>query len=177
VIETLTMAPAVALRDVTAADTEFLVAVYASTRADELAVVPWDDAAKGAFIRMQFAAQDSYWRAQKPGAQFAVVTVGDEPAGRLYVDRLPAEIRIVDIALLPAYRGRGIGTSLLCDVLAEGRRAQLPVTIHVEHFNRARTLYDRLGFTQISTTGVYDLLELRPATALDPPSQGALSHG
>jgi GNAT superfamily N-acetyltransferase len=173
----LTMTPAVALRDVTAADTEFLVAVYASTRAQELAAVPWDDAAKDAFIRMQFAAQDSYWRAQKPGARFAVVMVEGEPAGRLYVDRLPAEIRIVDIALLPVYRGRGIGTSLLCDVIAEGRRVQLPVTIHVERFNSARALYDRHGFTQISTTGVYDLLELRPQTDLDPPSQGALSHG
>jgi ribosomal protein S18 acetylase RimI-like enzyme len=174
--EALTMTPAVVLRDVSAADTEVLVAVYAGTRAQELAAVPWDDAAKDAFIRMQFAAQDSYWRAQKPGARFAVVTVGGEPAGRLYVDRLAAEIRIVDIALLPGYRGRGIGTSLLCDVIAEGRRAQLPVTIHVERFNRARALYERLGFTQISTTGVYDLLELRPATALDSPSQGAL-HG
>ena len=173
----LTMMPAVVLRDVTAADTEFLVAVYASTRAQELAAVPWDDAAKDAFIRMLVAAQDSYWRAQKPGARFAVVMADGEPAGRLYVDRLPAEIRIVDIALLPAYRGRGIGTSLLCDVIAEGRRVQLPVTIHVERFNSARALYDRLGFTQISTTGVYDLLELRPATALDSPSQGALSHG
>jgi len=175
--ETLTMAPAIALREVTTDDTEFLVGVYASARAEELARVAWDDATKDAFIRMQFAAQDSFWRAQKPGAQFAVVTVDGEPAGRLYVDRLPAEIRIVDIALLPSHRDRGIGTRLLAGVLEEGRRAQLPVTIHVEQFNRARALYERLGFTQISTTGVYDLLERRPAPLLDQPTQGAMSHG
>ena len=93
------------------ADRELLIAVYASTRAEELAPVPWDDAQKDAFIRMQFAAQDRYWREQKPGAEFCVVLVDGEPAGRLYLDRRADEIRIVDIALLPAWRGRGIGTT------------------------------------------------------------------
>lgn len=173
----MTVATAVIeLRPATAADTEFLIAVYASTREDELAAVPWDDAQKDAFVRMQFAAQDRHWREHKPGAQFDVVLVDGEPAGRLYVDRLPGEIRIVDIALLGAHRGRGIGARLLGDVLEEGRRAELPVTIHVEQFNRARALYERLGFRQIDTTGVHHLLEYRP-DAPDPTSERDVSHG
>ena len=156
------MTPTVTLRPVVDADRELLIAVYASTRAEELAPVPWDDAQKDAFIRMQFAAQDRYWREHKPGAEFCVVLVDGEPAGRLYLDRLADEIRIVDIALLPAWRGRGIGTLLLRDVLEEGRVAGLPVTIHVEQGNRARGLYERLGFRQISTAGVHHLMQARP---------------
>ena len=87
---------------------------------------------------------------------------GGAPAGRLYVDRLAAEIRVVDIALLPEFRGRGIGRALLEDILAEGERRGLPVTIHVEQGNRARALYERLGFEQVSDTGVYALLQRMP---------------
>jgi ribosomal protein S18 acetylase RimI-like enzyme len=156
------MTPTVTLRAVVAADSEFLIAVYASTRAEELAAVPWDDAQKEAFVRMQFVAQDRCWREQKPCAEFCVVLVDERPGGRLYLDRLADEIRIVDIALLPAYRGRGVGTSLLRDVLSEAQAADLPVTIHVERGNRARALYERLGFRPLSTTGVHHLLEARP---------------
>lgn len=142
-----------------AADAELLLAVYASTRAEELAVVPWTDAEKDAFLRMQFDAQDRSWREQRPGAAFGVILVDGVPAGRLYVDRPADEIRIVDIALLPGHRGLGVGTLLITRVLDEGRASGRPVTIHVERGNRARGLYERLGFRQIDTTGVYDLLQ------------------
>ncbi|MCU1677348.1 MAG: Acetyltransferase, family [Frankiales bacterium] len=167
-------ASVVGLRPVEAVDTEFLVGVYASTREQELAPVAWDAAEKDAFIRMQFAAQDQYWRGQKPGAAFDVIVVDGQPAGRLYVDRLAGEIRIIDIALLPEHRGHGVGTALLRDVLQEGADAGLPVTIHVEQGNRARALYERLGFTQIGATGVYDLLERRQAVT--DPSEREVSH-
>ena len=143
------------------ADAEFLLSVYASTRAEELAVVPWTDTERDAFVRMQFDAQDRYYREQRPAAAFDVIVVGGAPAGRLYVDRSGDELRIVDIALLPAHRGRGVGALLIRRVLDEGSETGRPVTIHVERGNRARALYERLGFSQISTTGVYDLLEAR----------------
>ena len=141
------------------ADAALLLAVYAGTRAEELAVVPWTPAEKDAFLRMQFDAQDRWWREQRPDAAFDVILVDGEPAGRLYVDRRPEEIRIVDIALLPDHRAMGVGTLLISRVLDEGRASGRPVTIHVERGNRARALYERLGFRQIDTTGVYDLLE------------------
>jgi ribosomal protein S18 acetylase RimI-like enzyme len=156
------MAATVALRNVDrAADAEFLLAVYASTREEELAVVPWTPAERAAFLRMQFEAQDRFWREQRPDAVFAVILVDGEPAGRLYVDRRPEEIRIVDIALLPDHRAMGVGTLLIRRILDEGIASGRPVSIHVERGNRARALYERLGFRQIDTTGVYDLLEHR----------------
>ena len=146
-------------------DAEFLCAVYASTRAEELAVVPWTEDEKDAFLRMQFEAQDRYWREQRPDAELSVILVRGQPAGRLYVDRLADEIRIVDIALLAQHRGMGVGTRLIGRILEEGATTGRPVTIHVERGNRARALYERLGFRQISTTGVYDLLERPPDRA------------
>jgi ribosomal protein S18 acetylase RimI-like enzyme len=124
--------------------------------------VPWDDAQKEAFLRMQFDAQDAWWRENYAGATFDVIVVDGEPAGRLYVHRGPSEIRIVDIALLPDHRGRGIGTSLLRDLLAEGDAGEKSVTIHVERMNPALRLYERLGFAVAEDKGVYLFLERKP---------------
>jgi len=90
--------------------------------------------------------------------------VGGAPGGRLYVHRGPSEIRVVDIALLPEYRGAGVGTSLLQDLLAEGDAAGKSVTIHVERMNPALRLYERLGFAVAEDKGVYLFLARPPAT-------------
>ena len=131
---------------------------------EELAVVPWDDAQKDAFLRMQFDAQDAWWRENYAAASFDVILVDGEPAGRLYVHRGPSEIRIVDIALLPEHRGSGIGTRLLEELLAEGDAAGKSVTIHVERMNPALRLYERLGFSVAEDKGIYLFLERPPRT-------------
>ena len=153
---------AVALRSTRAGDEAHLFAVYASTRAGELARVDWNETQKENFLRMQFDAQRRFYESEYPGAEFQIILVANEPAGRLYVHRREREIRIMDIALLPDFRGRGIGTALLNDILAEGGRTARSVTIHVESFNPARRLYERLGFRKAGGDGVYHLLEWKP---------------
>ena len=143
-------------------DAELLYRIYASTREDELAVVPWDGSAKEAFLRMQFAAQDRYYRANFPDASYDLIISGEEVLGRLYVDRGEAAWLVLEIALLPEHRRKGIGTRLLTDVLAEAEAAAKPVQMHVERFNPAQRLYDRLGFRQIADEGVYLRLEWKP---------------
>jgi ribosomal protein S18 acetylase RimI-like enzyme len=145
----------VELRPVERGDREFLHRVYASTRTEELAVVPWDHAQKEAFLRAQFEAQDEWYREHYARASYEVIAVDGEPAGRLYLHRGIDEIRIVDIALLPEHRGNGVGTSLLRDLLAEADAAGKRVTIHVERFNPALKLYERLGFSVAEDKGVY----------------------
>jgi ribosomal protein S18 acetylase RimI-like enzyme len=152
----------VALRPVHAGDENFLCQVYASTRADELAQVDWSEAQKQAFVAGQFAAQSRSYFNNYPGAEFQVIVVGGEPAGRLYLHRRPGEVRIMDLALLPPYRGQGIGTRLLRQVLADGQAAGRPVTIHVEKFNPALRLYERLGFRVVEDKGVYYLMRWEP---------------
>lgn len=151
-------------RPITDADLEFLARLYASTRAEELAQVPWSDEQKAAFLRSQFDLQHVWWQEHYTGARFDLVLLDGVPAGRLYVDVWPREVRIVDIALLPEHRGAGLGTRLLERVFAEADAAGLPVSIHVEMFNPARRLYTRLGFVEKETQGVYVLME-RPAGA------------
>jgi ribosomal protein S18 acetylase RimI-like enzyme len=162
-------ADAVALRPIHDGDSELLFAIYASTRAEELAQVDWSEAQRQSFLRMQFAAQRKFYESEYPGAEFRIILVGDEPAGRLYVHRREKEIRIMDIALLPMFRGQGVGTRLLLAILAEGRRTARLVSIHVESFNPAQRLYERLGFARVASNGVYHLLEWQP----DGPSAKA----
>ena len=147
------------LRTATPEDEQFLRAVYAGTRAEELARVPWSDEQKRAFTDMQFVAQDAHYRRHYPTAQYSIIEVQGVPAGRLYVDRLEKEILIIDIALLPEHRRVGIGTKLLRELQDEAHTAGKVLTIHVEKFNPALRLYQRLGFQQIEDKGVYLLLE------------------
>ena len=151
----------ITLRPAGPADEGFLLAVYASTRADELALVDWSDAQKKAFVHQQFTAQSAHYR-DYTGASYDVIEVDGEPTGRLYVARWEDEIRIMDIALLPEHRGAGIATRLLGELLAEGAEAGKKVSIHVERQNPARGLYERLGFVPVEERGVYLLLEARP---------------
>ena len=153
----------VALRPVGDADRAFLAHVYASTRADELAILPWTDEQKAAFLAHQFEAQDAHYRSNYGDATFDVIEVDGEPAGRLYVHRGPREIRVVDIALTPPFRGRGLGTRVLKDVIAEAEAGGRKLSIHVEMHNPARRLYERLGFRPVAGgDGVYLLMERAP---------------
>jgi GNAT superfamily N-acetyltransferase len=144
------------------ADRPFLFALYASTREDEMRLVDWADEQKDAFLTQQFTAQHDYYHEQFPSAEFLVVEEEGEAIGRIYLDRRATELRLVDIALVPEMRNQGLGRNLLLDLLDEGRAANLPVSIHVEHFNPAMRLYLRLGFKPIEDKGVYQLLEWRP---------------
>ena len=153
------MRSSIKLRPIVPADEAFLYQVYASTRTEELAVTGWDEAQKDQFLRTQFTAQHRYYQQTFPAASYQVILWQDRPAGRLYVDRRADEISIIDIALLPEYRGLGIGSVLLKEILAEASAARKPVRIYVERFNRALRLYERLGFRMIGDTGVYFHLE------------------
>jgi GNAT superfamily N-acetyltransferase len=151
------------LRKALPQDRLFLRSVYAGVRMDELALTDWDEATKDAFIDMQFEAQDSYYREVYADADFLVIVEQGRPAGRLYLRCTSREIRIIDIAVLPAFRNRGIGTSLLGDILARASKQGVPVTIHVERMNPALRLYGRLGFVVAEDKGVYLFLRWSPA--------------
>lgn len=149
----------ISLRPLQELDLPFLYRVYASTRKEELSAVPWSAEQKADFLRMQFEAQHAYYQEQFPAASYDIVVVIGKLAGRLYVDRRRDEIRIIDIALLPEYRGQGTGSKLLQGILQEARSQGVPVRIHVESNNPAMNLYQRLGFRMIEEQGVYHLMQ------------------
>jgi len=154
--------PAFKLRPATSADRELLFQVYASTRTEELAVVDWPPATLEGFLRQQFDAQDRHYRQTFPAATFDVVVIDGQRAGRLYLDTAPDETRVLDIALLPEYRGRGVGTQLIGEVAATARGRGACVTLHVERTNRALAWYQRLGFSVAGDQGVYLFLRWLP---------------
>ena len=145
----------ITLRPVAPDDLAFLKRVYASTREDELAITPWTAEQKAAFLEMQFSAQHHDYHTNYPDAAYDLILREGVPAGRLYVHRRSEEISILDIALLPEHRGAGIGSALLGGLITEADTAGKPLVIYVEKFNRAQSLYRRLGFAETDDTGVY----------------------
>lgn len=148
----------ISLRPIKPEDDSFLASLYASTRAEELAVTGWSEEDKALFCRRQFDAQTAHYVEKYAGASLQIIERAGVPVGRLYVARWEREIRIMDIALLPEHRGSGIGTKLLRELQDEARSAGKSLTIHVERFNPALRLYERLGFRQIEDKGVYLLM-------------------
>ncbi len=149
------------LRPETDDDIPFLQRLYASTRAEELKVVPWSEEQKQAFLVDQFRAQRLHYRQHFKSCAFDVIERCGQPAGRLYLEPRGSRLHVVDITLMPEWRGQGIGTAIL-RALQESARAQgLRVGIMVEVFNPARRLYDRLGFVETANHGVYLEMEWR----------------
>jgi ribosomal protein S18 acetylase RimI-like enzyme len=137
---------------------DFLYRVYESTRWEELQQAPWSDEQRREFLMMQFQAQHQHYQQHYAGAEYQIIEITDQPAGRLYLDYREEEIRIVDIALLPEYRNTGVGTQILKAILAQAEAKQVPVSIHVEKNNPALKLYQRLGFVIKEDLGVYWLM-------------------
>lgn len=166
------MASAATLRPICAADMEFLFRVYASTRAEEMALVNWNDAAKDVFLRMQFNAQHQYYHAQFRGARFDIIEQDGQPIGRLYVDRRGDAIHIIDIALLPEYRHHGIGSALLRGLQTEADASGRSVSIHVECNNPALRWYERLGFVRVRDQGIHLFMRWSPVSIPGNHSSG-----
>jgi ribosomal protein S18 acetylase RimI-like enzyme len=161
-----------ALRPETEADVPFLFQLFASTRWDEMATLTeWSEAQKIAFLEHQFTAQRQHYLVHYANSAFDVLEERGTPVGRLYVDRQERTLLIVDIALLPAWRGRGIGTALIEALFAEARQVGKEVSISVEKYNPAQRLYRRLGFREYAEDDVYWFMYWSPA----PPDGGQLN--
>lgn len=147
-------------------DLPFLRELYASTRRAEVGQTGWPAEQIEEFLAGQFAAQHQHYQKHYPSAEFLVILGGDKaPIGRLYLDEWDDEFRIVDISLLPEWRGRGIGSRILAEVITRAVGREKMVSIHVEQFNPAMALYLRLGFEKIHEEGVYHLLRTKPKTS------------
>src|SRR5258708_24540224 len=152
------------LRPKTDADYEFLLALYAGTREEELKQTDWTDVLKRQFCRGQFDAQCDHYAKYYPDASYDVIERDGVSVGRLYVYRAdPKDVRIVDISLIAEARGTGLGTEMLLEIMRESELAGKSLSIHVERFNPALRLYKRLGFEHVDEHGVYYLMRWTPA--------------
>jgi len=157
------------LRPATPADQAFLKAVYASTRADELALLSdWDETAVQALVEMQYQAQNSFYRQQYPQAEHSIIVSEGEAVGRLWLARLATELRLLDLSLLPPWRGQGLGTQCLSHLQAQASKLCLALSLHVEINNRAQRLYQALGFEVQGQQGLHLHMLWRPVATPQP---------
>jgi ribosomal protein S18 acetylase RimI-like enzyme len=162
-VEVKVAAPSeVALRDVDSTDLPFLRRLYSSNRAGELALTGWGPEVVEAFLAMQFKAREFHYLEHFPTSEDLLILVDGRAAGRLRVDRLVGEIRIIDIALLPEHQGAGIGSALIASLQRDAVAAGIPIVLQVAAGNAAANLYRRLGFVIDSRDGVYDVMRWQP---------------
>jgi ribosomal protein S18 acetylase RimI-like enzyme len=152
----------ITLRPVSVEDDDFLLAVYASTRAQEMSLVPWSVEQKEAFVRAQYEAQKKHYAMEFPHAQHDIIYVDGTPVGRSYIDRREDALHILDVTVLPQYRNRGAGSLLLRRLLDEAGKLGKPVTIYVESFNPSLRLFERLGFRKDHEKGFHQLMKWQP---------------
>jgi GNAT superfamily N-acetyltransferase len=152
----------VTLRPVTSSDDEFLLRVYTSTRAEELAQVTWEPGQMETFVRWQFDLQRKEYDTRYPDARYGVILVNDQAAGRIWIGEDDTQIRLLDIGLLEEFQNRGVGTILVKQLIAEAAAKNKPLrhTVFVLN-NNAHRFYERLGFITIQDLGGYKHMEWR----------------
>jgi ribosomal protein S18 acetylase RimI-like enzyme len=141
----------------TEADINLLYCLYATTREKDLALTDWSDEQKTLFTKQQFHAQHTYYHQQWPSAAYDIVELHGQPIGRIYVD-LRRAVHIMEITLFPEFRGRGLGTALIENVIGLANERQQDTQLFVESWNPAQRLYARLGFVFTEDHEVYQLL-------------------
>lgn len=155
----------ITFRPITDQDGELLYKIYASTRTEEMALTGWNENEIEVFLRMQFQLQHvQYLENYKKGGTFEIILVDNIPAGRLYLQRKSNDIRIIDIALLPEFRGKGTGSKIMKELMIEADNEKLPLSLHVEQNNPALGLYENLGFLRKDLVGIYYFMERPPAS-------------
>ena len=152
------------LRTESAADLDFSASLYALTRAEELRQVSdWTAEQKAAFCRWQFDSQHAHYRQHYPAANLLILLLDAAPIGRLYFTRTAAELRLMEITLLDGFRNRGIGGAISGALIHIAGTDRLHVALHVEPFNPALRLYERQGFREVETRGIYLFMRREPA--------------
>ena len=152
----------VSYRPMNDGDLPFVAELYASTRREEVAQTGWPAEMQEAFLRQQHEAQHSHYSIHYGDAEWLIVERGGAAIGRLYLRDEPDKLHIIDISLLPESRGQGVGGAILRDLLDLAGELGKEISIHVEKFNPARRLYERLGFKLVEDKGIYDLMRARP---------------
>ena len=138
-----------------------LLDAYASSRLDDPDLASRHPDSRQAVIEHEFESRQLSYPIDFPGVQFFRLSLGATPAGRIYLQATPAEVFLVDLVLLPAFRGQGHGTGLLRDLIRFAHASQRPLRLHVAKNNpRAAALYHRLGFRPLTELAQHWLLEL-----------------
>lgn len=123
-----------------------LYSLYVSTRKSEFAMLEWDEQQIEELLRMQYDAQKVSYQQQFPHAKYEIIMYEGAGIGRLITEVQQEAIRLIDIFVLPEYRGRGICTTRLRELQCTAAELRLPLELKVLIGNPAQRLYERCGF-------------------------------
>jgi ribosomal protein S18 acetylase RimI-like enzyme len=146
------MSPAYRLRPCTAADHDWAYALKCDAYREvvERQFGPWDEA----FQRELFDQ-----RCWKPALSH-VVLIDGQAAGLVAWEDRGDHLWLDEIQIVRDQRGRGLGSSLLRDLLAEARATAKPLRLQVLRENRrAQALYRHLGFNLTGETTTHIQME------------------
>ncbi len=91
-------------------------------------------------------------------ARYQIVSWQDGNVGAVAVQKNPDHVFLSEVLIDPAYQNRGLGSEIVRQVAAEASSQGLPVRLQVLHQNRARRLYERLGFVPTGRTDTHILM-------------------
>ncbi len=150
--------------------------IYATSRDYEIGAYGFPEPFLTRFLTDQFLIQHRQYM-NAPNARFYIVeNLGGEPLGRFYIRKMNyPEIKIMDIAMLPAQRNRGIGRALFEQTMAMAEEEGKRVSIHVEKQNPAHAFYEKLGFGFLHVDEIYDLM-VWPARLISQKRPGELKR-
>ena len=141
--------PVIELRAAGPEDDDFLRTLYASTRQDEFAILGWTEVEQQQFLAMQFTMQRNAYKMQCPHAVESVVLCDGSPAGRLIVDASGEAVSLMDIAVLPEFRNRGVASRLIRNLQSKTST----IVLCVDKANpAAERLYAKHGFVVTNET-------------------------
>ncbi len=145
----------VVLRPATDADSDLLLEIFESSRPD-FALIPLAPNLKSQLVAQQQQAQQLHYAAAYPSAQYLVIEADGTAIGQLILWRDDSQLRVIDLAVLPAFRGHGIGRQLVMQLQDQAKDAGLPLQLAVWGWNDgAMRLYRTLGFRQTGEDAGY----------------------
>ena len=151
---------ALRLRPETPQDRSFRFQLFCDSRLPEWYRVELEPAVREKLMQTQFEAQAMTYAARFPQARFDIIELDGEPVGRIVVNRPGVMVHIVDHAIVPRLRNRGIGTAIMRALMDEAAQRNIPVRLKVADGNDpSLKLYQRLGFGVIETAPYYLELE------------------
>ena len=149
-------------------DRGFRYQLFCDSRQPEFALVLPPDVFRQVMAH-QFQAQTVSYQTEFPRARFDIIELAGQPIGRIVVDRPGDRLHIVDQAIIPELRSRGIGTAIMRALMDEAAARRVPVTLCVASSNDpSMRLYLRLGFVPTQTTALYITLAWTPP-GVEPP--------
>lgn len=136
-------------------DEAFLFDLFVSTKKAEFDFLPITEMEMGKLLQIQYHAQKKSYHDRFPNAKNKLIMYRNVRTGRVVLEKQTQHVHLIDIALLPAYMGKGFGTNILRRIQESAKNEGLSILLHVFSGNPAQRLYERCGFRVVDEVTPY----------------------